>query len=133
MTAQRKSRRLEVGEHSRPKLARHARLHYDPTRERWVVLVPERVLAPDDTAVEVLRLCDGERDVAGIADALAEKYAAPREVILGDVIAMLADLAGRGFLIEAPPAAAANEAEQEHDDAPSRLGEGAADAREDGQ
>lgn len=101
MTLARKQRRLEVDEDSRPGLARHARLRFDETRERWVLLVPERVLAPDDTAVEVLKLCDGERRVREIIDMLAEKYAAPREVIAGDVLAMLADLAGKGFLIEA--------------------------------
>jgi len=59
------------------------------------------VLAPDEIAVEVLQLCDGDRSVGVIADQLAEKYAAPREAILSDVIAMLQDLADKGFLTEA--------------------------------
>jgi pyrroloquinoline quinone biosynthesis protein D len=41
------------------------------------------------------------RDVAGVVDHLAEKYAAPREAISTDVIAMLQDLADKGFLTEA--------------------------------
>ena len=94
-------RRMQVSATSIPKLARGAVLRFDETRQRWVLLVPERVLAPDDTAVEVLHLCDGQRDVAAIADQLASKYAAPVDEIRADVIALLADLAESGFLVEA--------------------------------
>jgi pyrroloquinoline quinone biosynthesis protein D len=76
-------------------------LRFDDTRKRWVLLVPERVLAPDDIAVEILQLCDGQRSVADIAAQLAEKYTAPVEEIGGDVIAMLQDLANSGFVVEA--------------------------------
>jgi len=95
------SRNISVSATSRPKLPRHARLKFDETRHVWVILAPERVLAPDEIAVEVLQLCDGVRSVADIADQLAVKYAAPREAILTDVIAMLQDLADKGFLTEA--------------------------------
>lgn len=95
------SRRMDVDEASRPVLARHARLKFDETRDRWVLLVPERVLAPDDVAMEILQLCDGSRDVVAIIDLLAQKYAAGREVIATDVIALLRDLAGKGFLVNA--------------------------------
>jgi pyrroloquinoline quinone biosynthesis protein D len=94
------ARHIAVSETSRPILARHAKLRFDETRKVWVILAPERVLAPDETAVEVLQLCDGVRDVAAMVDQLAEKYAAPREAILTDVIAMLQDLADKGFLTE---------------------------------
>ena len=94
-------RNISVSEASRPVLPRHTRLKYDETRQVWVILAPERVLAPDEIAVEVLQLCDGERNVGDVADQLAAKYAAPREAILADVIAMLQDLADKGFLTEA--------------------------------
>jgi pyrroloquinoline quinone biosynthesis protein D len=93
-------RHMTVSEASRPVLPRHAKLKFDETRQVWVILAPERVLAPDEIAVEVLKLCDGV-SVAEIADQLAAKYAAPREAILTDVIAMLQDLADKGFLTEA--------------------------------
>ena len=99
--AQAAPRRMQVAESSRPALARHARLRFDETRDRWVLLVPERVLAPDEVAIEVLQLCDGDRDVAGIADLLAAKYAAAREVIAADVIELLQGLALKGFLVNA--------------------------------
>ena len=94
-------RHISVSEASRPVLPRHARLKFDETRKVWVILAPERILAPDEIAVEVLQLCDGVRSVADIADQLAQKYAAPREAIMADVIAMLQDLADKGFLTEA--------------------------------
>ena len=94
-------RHISVSELSRPVLPRHTKLRFDETRQVWVILAPERVLAPDETAVEVLRLCDGMRNVADVVDQLAAKYAAPREAIAADVIAMLQDLADKGFLTEA--------------------------------
>jgi pyrroloquinoline quinone biosynthesis protein D len=95
------SRNINVREASRPVLPRHAKLKFDETRQVWVILAPERVLAPDETAVEVLKLCDGVRSVGAIVDELAAKYAAPRADICSDVLAMLQDLADKGFLIEA--------------------------------
>jgi pyrroloquinoline quinone biosynthesis protein D len=94
-------RHINVSETSRPVLPRHAKLKFDDTRKVWVILAPERVLAPDEIAVEVLKLCDGARSVADVVDQLAAKYAAPREAISVDVIAMLQDLADKGFLTEA--------------------------------
>jgi pyrroloquinoline quinone biosynthesis protein D len=96
-----RNRNISVSESSRPVLPRHARLKFDETRQRWVILAPERVLAPDDIAVEVLQLCDGVRSVETMIDQLAEKYTAERGAIATDVIAMLQDLANKGFLTEA--------------------------------
>jgi pyrroloquinoline quinone biosynthesis protein D len=96
-----RSRNISVSEASRPLLPRHAKLKFDETRQVWVILAPERVLAPDEIAVEVLQLCDGIRSVEAIIDQLAEKYAADRAAIAIDVIAMLQDLADKGFLTEA--------------------------------
>jgi len=94
-------RNNSLSEASRPKLPRHAKLKFDETRKVWVILAPERVLVPDETAVEVLQLCDGMRSVAEVVDQLAAKYAAERSAIATDVVAMLQDLADKGFLTEA--------------------------------
>ena len=69
-----------------PLLPRHVRLHFDPVRQRDVVLSPEKVFWPDEISVQILRLCDGTRSVGGIADTLAVEYNAPRDVILADVM-----------------------------------------------
>ncbi len=94
-------RNISVSEASRPKLPRHTRLKFDETRQVWVILAPERVLVPDEIAVEVLQLCDGARSVETFIDQLAAKYAAERAAIATDVITMLQDLADKGFLTEA--------------------------------
>ena len=95
------SRNISVNETSRPVLPRHARLKFDETRQLWVILAPERVLAPDEIAVEILQLCDGVSSVDRIIDQLAARYTADRAAIGADVIAMLQDLADKGFLTEA--------------------------------
>ena len=84
-----------------PRFARGARLREDATRGRWVVLAPERAFVPDDTALEVLKLVDGARNVRDIAELLAARFDAPREVIEADIIEMLRDLAERGVVMAA--------------------------------
>jgi pyrroloquinoline quinone biosynthesis protein D len=87
-----------------PRFARGVRLREDATRGRWVVLAPERAFVPDDTALEVLKLMDGARSVRDIAELLAARFDAPREVIEADVIEMLRDLAERGVVVAAAAA-----------------------------
>ena len=99
--------RLTVSGESRLVLPRHVKLQHDKVRDRWILLAPERVLDPDETALEILRLLDGQRSVEDIVVTLAEKYAAPREVIRGDVVAMLQDLSDKGFLVSAKPTVSA--------------------------
>lgn len=91
----------KLDEASHPILPRYARMHFDKTRDRWMLLVPERVMVPDETAIEILELCDGVRSLGDIIDHLAQKFVAEREAIAGDVISMLQDLADKGFLIDA--------------------------------
>ena len=81
-----------------PRFARGVRLHEDKARGRWVVMAPERMFIPDETALEVLRLVDGVRDVDAILDLLAAKFDAPREDIAADVRPMLDDLVAKGAL-----------------------------------
>lgn len=83
---------------ARPYLPRHVLFRHDPVRERWVLLAPERVLAPEPTAVAILQLLDGQRSIADIAAELAQIYAAPADLIAADAIEMLQDLADRGFV-----------------------------------
>lgn len=81
-----------------PRFAPGVRLHHDRARARWVVMAPERMFVPDETALEVLRLVDGTQDVDAIVEALAARFDAPREVIAADVRTMLDDLVARGAL-----------------------------------
>lgn len=81
-----------------PRFAPGVRLHHDQARARWVVMAPERMFVLDETALEVLRLVDGARDLDAIVAALALKFDAPPDVIAADVRAMAEDLIARGAL-----------------------------------
>ena len=80
------------------RFAPHVRFRFDEVRQAWVVLAPERLLLPDEQAVEILRLIDGERDVDIVIDELVRRYEAPRQVIATDVVVMLQDLVDKKVL-----------------------------------
>jgi pyrroloquinoline quinone biosynthesis protein D len=88
--------RIEAGAVLR--FAPHARFRFDEVRQAWIVLAPERLLLPDEQAIEILRLIDGVRDVDAIIDELARRFEAPRDVIAGDVVSMLQDLVDKKVL-----------------------------------
>ena len=90
--------RLIVGAETRPHLPAYLKLRHDAGRGRWVLLAPERILTPDETAVAVLKLCDGKRTVEEITEALAKDYAAPADVIRKDVLELLQGLADKGYI-----------------------------------
>ncbi|WP_216856020.1 pyrroloquinoline quinone biosynthesis peptide chaperone PqqD [Acidisphaera sp. S103] len=82
----------------RPKLAPGVRLHFDSTRNAWVLLSPERVIEAEGPANEILRRCDGTRTVGEIIDELAVVFAADRALIEGDVTDMLRDMVAKRLL-----------------------------------
>jgi len=82
-------------------LAPHIVFRFDDTRSRWIIMAPERLMLPDEQAVEILKLVDGTASVAMIVDTLAARFNAPREEIAGDVAEMLQDLADKGCLAHA--------------------------------
>jgi pyrroloquinoline quinone biosynthesis protein D len=81
-----------------PGLAPGVRLTFDKARDCWVVLAPERVLMPDETALEILQRCNGARPVDEIIDELASVYSAERSEIAQDVQEMIADLIDKRIL-----------------------------------
>jgi pyrroloquinoline quinone biosynthesis protein D len=76
----------------------HVKFRRDATRDCWVVLAPERLLLPDEPAVEVLKLIDGTRSVTAIIDDLVRRFEAPHDVIATDVTTLLQDLVDKGVL-----------------------------------
>ncbi len=90
--------RAIVADGSLPRLPRHVKLRFDQRRQRWIVLAPERVLLPDEIAVEILKCCDGATSVGAIVEHLAKVYDAPAGEIGEDVAGMLQDLADKGFV-----------------------------------
>lgn len=84
---------------TRPALGPGVRLTFDKARDCWVVLAPERVLVPDETALEILQRCNGTRAVDEIVDELASVYSADRGEIAQDVQDMVGDLIDKRILV----------------------------------
>ncbi len=95
--------RLIVSDGNVLSIASHIVFRFDETRQRWVMVAPERLLLPDEQAVEILKLLDGKVSVGEIVDALAARYTrASRELIARDVTTMLQNLADKGCLSGEP-------------------------------
>jgi len=86
-----------------PRFMPGVRLQYNEARQQWIVQAPERVLMPDEIAVAVLKRCDGRTTVAAIGEVLAGEYEAPPDVVTGDVVEMLQDLADKGVITDGRP------------------------------
>jgi len=80
-----------------PVLWRLARLDYDPVRQQHVILYPEGAVLLNDTGKVILELCDGQRDIALIAQILGERYQCD---VLADVTEYLSGLADRELIRE---------------------------------
>ena len=92
------SERPQVHDQAVPALARGIKLRFDKARDAWVLLAPEKVLMPDQIAVEILKRCDGKANVTAIVDDLVVAFAADRDQVAGDVRAFLQDLADKGII-----------------------------------
>ena len=75
-----------------------ARLHYCEVRRAWLLLVPERVLFPCPTTVEILARLEAPRALGAIAAEFARDYDAPEEVIRDDIAGLLAGLVEKGYV-----------------------------------
>jgi pyrroloquinoline quinone biosynthesis protein D len=77
---------------TRPRLVTGARLRYDEVREEGAVKL-------NATAAEVLELCDGERSVDEIVDALSARYDGAD--LRDDVHELVDAMAQRGLVVDA--------------------------------
>ncbi|MER8394258.1 pyrroloquinoline quinone biosynthesis peptide chaperone PqqD [Mesorhizobium sp. M0833] len=81
--------RAMVSPLSVPSLPKHVRIQYDPGRQAFAVLSPEKVFWPNDISLDILRRCDGRSTVGHIIAGLAADYDAEQEAVAADVIAFL--------------------------------------------
>jgi len=58
----------------RPRLARHVRLTFSPTRQQHILQHPETVVVLNGSGAAILELCDGRRTVAEIVAELGARY-----------------------------------------------------------
>lgn len=90
-------RRIATSQHA-PHLPRHVRLHFDPVRQAWALLSPEKVLWPDEVSLAILRLCDGKRSIKVMSGELAREFEADPAEVEADVLAFAQDWADRMVL-----------------------------------
>ncbi|MDP9066000.1 MAG: pyrroloquinoline quinone biosynthesis peptide chaperone PqqD [Pseudomonadota bacterium] len=81
-----------------PRLGVGVKFRFDQVRNAWALLAPERLFQPDEVAVEILKLVDGQRSVAMIVEVLVAQFDAPHAVVLADVSALLQDLLDKRVL-----------------------------------
>jgi pyrroloquinoline quinone biosynthesis protein D len=84
---------------TRPRLATGARLRYDDVREEHLLLIPEGAVRLNETAAQVLELCDGERSLDDIVGALSARYEGAD--VRDDVLELVDAMAQRGLVIDA--------------------------------
>jgi coenzyme PQQ biosynthesis protein PqqD len=87
-----------ISRDSVPHLAAKARLRFDRQANGYMLLYPERGLALEQTAADILLLCTGENTVGAIVDQLARKYAASPAEVEPDVIEFLGEMVGRALV-----------------------------------
>ena len=84
---------------TRPRLITGARLRYDEVREEHLLLIPEGAVRLNPTAAEVLELCDGERSLDDIVEALSARYEGTD--LRDDVVELVDAMAQKGLVVDA--------------------------------
>ncbi|MDH6626496.1 pyrroloquinoline quinone biosynthesis protein D [Streptomyces sp. LBL] len=79
-----------------PALARSVVLRHDRVRRTDLLVLPERVVVLNGRAADVLRLCDGHRQVGEIVDELTARF--PGAPVADDVPRFLDRVREEGWL-----------------------------------
>jgi pyrroloquinoline quinone biosynthesis protein D len=87
----------EIADAAQPRLAKGVRMQTDSATGKTVLLFPEGVVELNETAHEILALCDG-RTLSEIVQTLTEEYDADQAALATDVRETLADLQQRKLI-----------------------------------
>jgi pyrroloquinoline quinone biosynthesis protein D len=63
-----------ISDTNRPILASKARVKWDPVRQKHLLLFPEGLLVLNQTAHEIITMCNGKNKVITIVNSLGDKY-----------------------------------------------------------
>jgi pyrroloquinoline quinone biosynthesis protein D len=80
----------------RPELRSLFRMQWEPAQDAFVLLYPEGMVKLNQSAAEILKRCDGVRDVAAIVKDLEQAFNTTG--LARDVEAFLAEAGRRGWL-----------------------------------
>ena len=82
---------------AKPKLARLFRMQWEEAQGAYVLLYPEGMVKLNQSAGEILKRCDGERDVQAIIDDIEQTFNATG---LGrDVLGFIEIATERGWIV----------------------------------
>lgn len=79
------------------KLSRKFRFQWEESQQKHVLLYAEGMVQLNESAAEILQLCDGERSVKEIIRALQAKF--PDADIQSDVLIFLTDALDKGWIV----------------------------------
>ncbi len=82
---------MQLAPDSLPKLWRMTRLHFDPGRQRPVLLYPEGAVLLNDTGAAILELCNGSNTVEQIVSILTERYQADVSSDVTEYLSLMAE------------------------------------------
>lgn len=81
----------------KPKLSRLFRFQWEEAQGNYVLLYPEGMIKLNQSAAEILKRCDGERDVVNIVKDLEQSFATTG--LENDVKDFLRTATERGWLV----------------------------------
>ncbi len=82
---------------AKPKLARLFRMQYEEAQQGYVLLYPEGMVKLNQSASEILKRCDGERDVHAIIADIEQSFNATG--LEKDVTGFLEIATERGWIV----------------------------------
>ncbi len=82
---------------SKPKLAKLFRMQYEEAQGSYVLLYPEGMVKLNQSASEILKRCDGERDVNAIVADIEQSFNA--QGLLSDVTGFLEIATKQGWIV----------------------------------
>jgi pyrroloquinoline quinone biosynthesis protein D len=82
---------------SQPKLSRLFKLQWEPAQDSYVLLYPEGMVKLNQSAAEILKRCDGERDGTAIANDIESSFALTS--LQADVDQFLSVASERGWVV----------------------------------
>lgn len=80
----------------KPKLSKFFRMQWEEAQSTWVLLYPEGMVKLNQSAAEILKRCDGERDINAIVADLEAAFSMPD--LLADVEAFMLVAVERGWV-----------------------------------
>lgn len=83
---------------TRPRLSPHYVFRWEASQDSYILLYPEGLIKLNPSAGEILKRCDGERDVAAIVADLQSAFPGNEEAIAGSVQAFMNLACDKGWL-----------------------------------